>query len=130
MKNDLKLYEKLLNGGKLDLILKGEAGSRGISIGDAKIGPDVSSIKNNIKTGDIIVVESTKPPDVPYLIKCGGIVADTGGKVAHAALFAKDYDIPCVVGTEIGTKILESYTGKLLVYVDYYTGLVYKVKGV
>ncbi len=130
MKNDLKLYEKLLNGGKLDLILKGEPGSRGIFIGDAKIGPDVSSIKNNIKTGDIIVVESTKPPDVPYLIKCGGIVTDTGGKVSHAAIFSTDYNIPCVAGTGNGTKILKSYTGKLLVYVDYYTGLVYKVKGV
>jgi phosphoenolpyruvate synthase/pyruvate phosphate dikinase len=130
MKNDLKLYEKLLNEGKLDLILKGEPGSRGISIGDAKVGSDVSSIKNNIKTGDIIVVESTKPPDVPYLMNCGAIVTDTGGKSTHAAIFSTHYNIPCVAGTGNGTKMLENYNGKLLVYVDYYTGLVYKVKGV
>jgi len=130
MKIGITQYEKLLHEEKLDLLLKGNSGFKGISIGYARVGSDVKSIKDNIKEGDILVVPSTKPPDVPYLIRCDGIITDGGGKTSHAAVFCKYHNIPCIIGTGNATKILENYNGKLLIYVDMNIGLVYKIKEV
>jgi pyruvate,water dikinase len=31
-------------------------------------------------------------------------VADTGGVLSHCAIVAREYGIPCVVGTRVGTR--------------------------
>ena len=130
MKIDLSQYEKLLHEGKLDRVIRGQHGVKGISIGYARVGPNPKSIKDIIEEGDIAVVPLVTPADPPYLIECGGIVTDTGGKANHAAMLANDLSIPCTIGARDATKTLANYTGKLLLYVDHYIGLVYKVKEV
>jgi phosphoenolpyruvate synthase/pyruvate phosphate dikinase len=37
----------------------------------------------------------------------GAIVTDRGGQLCHAAIVAREYGIPCVVGTREATKIIE-----------------------
>jgi pyruvate,water dikinase len=38
----------------------------------------------------------------------GGVVADTGGVLSHCAIVAREFGLPAVVGTEVGTSVLES----------------------
>jgi pyruvate,water dikinase len=49
------------------------------------------------------------------------VVAESGGVLSHCAIVAREYGIPCVVGTGIGTAVLK--TGMLLM-VDGSRGLV------
>lgn len=35
------------------------------------------------------------------------MVADTGGPLSHAAIVAREYSIPAVLGTKVGTKFFQ-----------------------
>jgi pyruvate,water dikinase len=43
------------------------------------------------------------PPWSILFSKIGAVVADTGGVLSHSATVAREYGIPCVVGTIVGT---------------------------
>ena len=128
MKVDISEYQRMLHEGKLELILKGLPGAKGIAIGYVRVGPTFKSIRDSMQRGDVVVVPLTYPPDVPYLVKneCSAIVTDRGGITTHAVLFSQSRNIPCVPGTGNATKVLENYDGKILV--DGNAGRVYKVK--
>ena len=76
---------------------------------------------NKVEKGDIVVVSMTTP-DVIAAIECAaGIVTDEGGITCHAAIIAREYAIPCLVGTEYATHILKD---GMRVYLDCITGRV------
>ena len=35
------------------------------------------------------------------------VVADTGGVLSHCAIVSREYRIPCVVGTIVGTSVIK-----------------------
>ena len=43
------------------------------------------------------------PPWTPLFSTVSAVVADTGGILSHCAIVAREYRIPCVVGTAVGT---------------------------
>jgi pyruvate,water dikinase len=45
----------------------------------------------------------TLPPWSVLFATIGAVVTDTGGILSHSATVAREYGIPCVVGTGIGT---------------------------
>ncbi len=49
----------------------------------------------------------TIPQFVPYLKNVKAIVTDEGGINCHAAISAREFKIPCIVGTKIATKVLK-----------------------
>ena len=51
----------------------------------------------------------------------GGVVTDTGGVLSHSGICAREYGIPCVVGTQNGTALIED---GMQVRVDGSTGIV------
>ncbi|MBI5803572.1 phosphoenolpyruvate synthase, partial [Candidatus Pacearchaeota archaeon] len=61
----------------------------------------------NMKKGDIIVTEMTRPSIITACEKAGAIITDEGGILCHAAIVARELNIPCVVGTENGTNVLK-----------------------
>jgi pyruvate,water dikinase len=52
-----------------------------------------------VQTGDIIVAPTTGPTYNVLLPTIGGIITDRGGLLSHAAIVAREYGIPAVVGT-------------------------------
>jgi phosphohistidine swiveling domain-containing protein len=34
------------------------------------------------------------------------VVTDTGGVMSHSAICAREFGIPCVVGTQVGTNVI------------------------
>ena len=52
----------------------------------------------------------------------GAVVADVGGILSHSAIVAREYGLPAVVGTNIGTTVIKD--GQLIT-VDGNKGLVY-----
>ncbi len=52
-----------------------------------------------IRQGDVLVTASTTPALNPVLSLVGAIVTDRGGLLSHAAIVAREFGIPAVVGT-------------------------------
>jgi len=77
-----------------------------------------------MQEGDILVSTATTPSIVPAIRKAVAIVADEGGLTCHAAIISREFNIPCVVGTKIGTKILKDGDQ---IEVDATKGLVKKI---
>ncbi|MDP6841503.1 MAG: PEP-utilizing enzyme [Rhodospirillales bacterium] len=52
-----------------------------------------------LQAGEILVCPYTGTAWTPLFLKIGGVVTDTGGMLTHAAIAAREYGIPAVVGT-------------------------------
>ncbi|MFA5022452.1 MAG: PEP-utilizing enzyme [Patescibacteria group bacterium] len=85
----------------------------------------VNVLKVKINTGDILVTPMTTATMVPLIKKVAGIVTNEGGLLSHAAIIAREFKKPCVVGTQFATKIFK--TGDLI-KVDAINGIVRKIK--
>jgi phosphoenolpyruvate synthase/pyruvate phosphate dikinase len=55
----------------------------------------------------VLVCEMTMPAWTPLFATVSAVVADSGGVLSHCAIVAREYRIPCVVGTYVGTRVLK-----------------------
>jgi phosphohistidine swiveling domain-containing protein len=62
---------------------------------------------HKLQPGDILVCEMTMPAWTPLFATVKAVVADSGGVLSHCAIVAREYRIPCVVGTQVGTQLLK-----------------------
>ena len=56
-----------------------------------------------LRQGDVLVTRNTGPAFNVVLPLLGAIVTDRGGQLSHAAIVAREYGIPAVVGTREAT---------------------------
>jgi rifampicin phosphotransferase len=89
-----------------NVLLNGTSGSPGVARGPAKIIHDVSEF-GKLRAGDVLVAPVTNPAWTPLFQRAVAVVVDTGGVASHAAIVAREYRIPAVMGTLNGTKELE-----------------------
>jgi pyruvate,water dikinase len=84
-------------------LLRGLAASPGVYEGRARrvSGPEEFG---RIVKGEVLVTESTSEAFNILLPLLGAIVTDSGGLLSHAAIVAREYGIPGVVGTRDGTQ--------------------------
>ncbi len=78
--------------------IRGFAASSGIAEGTARVIKSVQEI-NRLKEGDILVCQVTNPTWAPVFQKISAAVSDIGGSMSHAAIVAREYGLPAVVGT-------------------------------
>ena len=90
----------------LPLIIKGDPASPGIASGYSRIVKSAKGI-NKVKNGEILITEMTAPDFVPAMKRAAGIITDKGGQTSHAAIVSRELGVPCIVGTEKGTKIIK-----------------------
>jgi pyruvate,water dikinase len=107
----------------LPVILEGSPASPGIAIGIPKVLKKAKEI-SRIKRGDVLVASMTNPDYVPAMKKASAIVTDKGGRTSHAAIVSRELGIPCVVGTNRATSVLNN--GRNVVTVNGASGKVYK----
>jgi len=108
----------------MKVVIKGiAAGKRGFGMGKAKVVMNPEEAAKVMQKGDILVTDMTNPDYVPFMKLAGAIVTDKGGVTCHAAIVSRELGIPCVVGTEMGTKLM--ITGKEYT-VDSKGGVVYE----
>ncbi|MGE3454084.1 MAG: PEP-utilizing enzyme [Kofleriaceae bacterium] len=83
-------------------VVRGVAASAGSYEGRARVvlGTDQFS---RIEKGDVLIARHTSPSYNVLLPLLGGIVTDRGGLLSHAAIVAREYGMPAVVGTTDGT---------------------------
>ena len=87
-------------------VIKGIGASAGTVQGTVKVVHDLTEA-SKLTPGDIMVCEMTMPPWTPLFSIAAAVVADTGGVLSHCAIVSREYGMPCVVGTLIGTNALK-----------------------
>lgn len=86
---------------------------RGLSVFKGAVQGEIVKIRNlaDFQTknyaGKIIVATDTLIEYMPYLKKVAAIITDCGGITCHAAITAREYKIPAIVGAKIATQIFK-----------------------
>jgi pyruvate,water dikinase len=83
--------------------VRGFGASSGLVEGVARVLMDVNQI-GEIRDGEILVCPVTAPSWAPVFGKIKAAVSDIGGSMSHAAIVAREYGLPTVVGTGDATK--------------------------
>lgn len=86
--------------------IRGIPVSAGVYEGPARIVLTTEDF-SGVKQGDVLVARSTSPYFNVLLPLLGGIVTDRGGSLCHAAIVAREYGIPGVVGTKTATTAIK-----------------------
>jgi len=87
-------------------VITGVAASPGSVQGTAKVVRTLVEA-SKLQQGDIMVCEMTVPTWVPLFATVSGIVADSGGILSHCAIVAREFRLPAVVGTRVGTEVIK-----------------------
>ncbi len=100
--------------------ITGIGGSPGVVEGIARVVLKEDQF-DEVRAGDILVCQMTNPAWVVLFTKIVGLVTDAGGTVSHPAVLSREFGIPAVVGTSVGTEQIK--TGDRI-RIDGTTGLV------
>ena len=79
-------------------VLKGHACSPGKVTGTAKVVMSLAEA-DKLKPGDIMIAPARMPAWTPLFASIAAVVTDAGGVLSHAAIVAREYNIPAVLGT-------------------------------
>ena len=82
----------------VSLQLEGFAASAGVVEGPARVVIHFEDF-SKVQSGEILICPYTGTAWTPLFLKIAGVVTDTGGMLTHAAIAAREYGIPAVVGT-------------------------------
>ena len=63
---------------------------------------------SRLRQGDILVCQITNPTWAPIFQKIAGAVSDIGGSMSHAAIVAREFGLPAVVGTGNATSRIKN----------------------
>jgi phosphoenolpyruvate synthase/pyruvate phosphate dikinase len=61
-----------------------------------------------LEAGEVLVAEFTDSGWTPFFGYAAAVVVDTGAKMSHAAVVAREFGIPCVVGSVTGSRALRT----------------------
>lgn len=86
--------------------LKGVSGSAGEASGEVCVITAPSEF-GKLKKGDILVCRYTDPEWTPLFTLAAAVVSDTGGTLSHAAIVAREYNIPAVMAVGCATTSLK-----------------------
>jgi len=103
--------------------IRGTTASKGKAIGTVAIVRGIADLAR-VKVGDVLVAVTTHPDYTVAMRKASAIITDEGGITSHAAIVAREFSIPCIVGTHCATKLLKDGDK---VEVDADAGIVRKV---
>jgi pyruvate, water dikinase len=94
-------------GGPGPTTLSGIPASPGVAEGRARVVADPRQLAQ-VEDGEILVAASTSPSWTPVFGRVSAVVVDIGGIMSHAAIVAREYGLPTVVGTGSATKTIQT----------------------
>jgi rifampicin phosphotransferase len=103
-----------------DALITGTPASSGSATGPVRLIREPADF-GRLAPGDVLVCPYTNPAWTTLFQRASAVVVDSGGPASHAAIVAREYGIPAVMGTGTGTRTL---TDGQLVIVDGSTGRV------
>ncbi|MEV0822789.1 PEP/pyruvate-binding domain-containing protein [Nonomuraea rubra] len=88
-----------------DALLTGAPAGGGTATGPVKVIVKPADF-GRLDPGDVLVCPYTNPSWTPLFQHAAAVVVDAGGAASHAAIVAREYGIPAVMGTGTGTSVL------------------------
>ncbi|MFT5280990.1 MAG: phosphohistidine swiveling domain-containing protein, partial [Flavobacteriaceae bacterium] len=116
-KNIIEFFQEDLSG---ITSVTGQVASKGIVQGVVR---NIGTIHDldKLQDGEILVTSMTTPDMVSAMGRAIAFITDEGGITCHAAIMSRELKKPCIIGTEIATKIFNDGD---LVEVDADNGIV------
>ncbi|XP_075723418.1 rifampicin phosphotransferase [Rhipicephalus microplus] len=106
-----------------DFEIKGTPMSQGVVEGKVRVAVMFDEAPLTQK-GEILVTTATDTGWTPYFPLLAGVVTEIGGPLSHGAVVAREYGLPCVVGIEGITTMLNSGD---TIHLDGNTGIIKKI---
>ncbi len=103
-RNILEEY-RVVEKGKI--LATGKSVGNKIAQGPAHVIKSVKEI-SDFKAGEILITEMTDPDWVPIMRIASAIVTNRGGRTSHAAIVSRELGLPCIVGTNKATTVIET----------------------
>lgn len=104
------LYRNQDTGGQR---LTGQSGSPGRAIGNVLIADELDDL-GRLRQGDVLVCSMTTPAWTAAFGLVSAVVTEIGNPLSHAAVVAREYGIPCVVGATSARARLRDITRVLV----------------
>jgi rifampicin phosphotransferase len=89
-----------------DALVSGTPASAGRVTGPVKVIRTPADFAK-LESGDVLVCPYTNPSWTPLFQRAIAVVVDSGAAASHAAIVAREYGIPAVMGTATGTAVLK-----------------------
>lgn len=124
---NLNILERYRLSKKGKVIVSGQSVGNKIGSGVVNRIMSVKDIKK-FKPGQILVTDMTDPDWEPIMKIASAIVTDKGGRTCHAAIISREMGIPCVVGTNDGSKKLKGGENVTVSCAEGEVGFVYQGK--
>lgn len=86
-------------------VLRGIGASAGVARGPARLIRDVAEFRK-FKAGDVLVCQSSNVSWVPLFSSAAAVITEVGGALSHAAVVAREFAVPAVVGTGVALSTL------------------------
>lgn len=110
-KNVDKFIKKYENYQGINLV-KGIIGNKGFKKGTVFVikneNLDFKKLPKGMKKGMVLIIQNAWPELIRYYKLSSAIITNEGGITSHGVVVAREFNIPCIVGTRIATKILET----------------------
>jgi pyruvate,water dikinase len=85
--------------------LRGAPASAGVARGPARLVRDLEDFAK-FQRGDVLVCQSSNVSWIPLFTSAAAVVTEVGGPLSHAAVVAREFGIPAVVGTSVALSTL------------------------
>ena len=95
LKGNIPMDEDDIEGSDTEGLLKGVGTSRGLATGRARVIPTLKDI-GRLEKGDILICHGTDPGWTSAFSIVSGVVAQTGGMLAHFSCLSREYGLPAV----------------------------------
>ncbi|MFA5183989.1 MAG: PEP-utilizing enzyme [Patescibacteria group bacterium] len=89
------------------LSIEGTTANSGRVVGTVVVCKSIKDL-TKVRKGDILVTSMTRPEYLAGIKKAAALITDEGGITCHAAIVSRELRLPCIIGTKIATKALQT----------------------
>lgn len=105
--NQIISYKFIKEPKEKDLIVTGSATQNIIISGKAKIAKSLEDARS-VKSNEILIIDNAKPDWLPLVKQAKAIVTNQGGRTSHIAIESREFNLPAIIGTQNGTKLIKN----------------------
>ena len=101
-----QVLERFHMKGEGDVLVVGRSVGQRVGTGRVRVVRSPNEM-TKVEAGDVLVADMTDPDWEPVMSRAAAIVTNRGGRTCHAAIIAREMNIPAVVGSGDATDILQ-----------------------